>query len=456
MDLAEENSTLHSGRFLFLWLLVLMMVGFSCQQDEEWFEPEVDTGQQNVLKNIEILSPGEFKGTYSGGEWTIKLPEDWNSSTTPYLIFYAHGMVDPVPYEPVQLPNDFIGGQSVADIVTGMNMGYVATSYRDNGLIVLEAVEDVKNLVDVVNQFFFDHTEYSPPVYLFLGGPSEGGQVTVKTIEKYPYLFDGAISICGPIGNYYNQLQYNGDFHVLFNYFFGADLAALGINLGSPLGVNPALMAAWKANLIQPAILAVLSSNPGKVLELLRCAKVPVDVTDDDAVGTAILELLRFNIMLTNNVIEHMNGVPYNNKFKWYSGSSNDRLLNRTVERILDKTYHRAKNTVRKYETSGEIAVPLVTIHTTGDHVVPFWHNPLYRLKVFVSGSSLLHTGIPVVEYGHCTIDETHVMAAVAIIITKATLMDKFEIASTAFKSDHQRQAFKKILKENAVDVEFD
>ncbi|MGD9928907.1 MAG: hypothetical protein AB7U05_02715 [Mangrovibacterium sp.] len=454
MDLAEENSTLHSGKFLFLWLLVLMMVGFSCQQDGEWFEPEVDAGRQNVLKTIEI-EPGEFTGTYPGGEWTIELPETWNSLPTRYLIFYAHGMVDPVPYEPVQLPDDLIGGNSVADIVTGMNMGYAATSYRDNGLIVLEAVEDVKSLVDVVNQFFEENTDYSPPDYLFLGGPSEGGQVTVKTIEKYPHLFDGAISICGPIGNYYNQLQYNGDFHVLFNYFFGADLAALGINLGNPTGVNPALMAAWKANLIQPAILGVLSSKPDKVLELLKCAKVPVDVNDPIAVGTAILELLRFNIMLTNNVIEHMNGVPYNNKLRWYSGSSNDVLLNRTVERILDNTYHRAKNTVRKYETSGEIAVPLVTIHTTGDHIVPFWHNPLYRLKVFVSGNSLLHTGIPVVNYGHCTIDETHVMAALAIVITKATLMDKFEIASTAFGSDHQRNAFKKILKESAVDVEF-
>jgi len=455
MNLADEKTTLLSGRNVFLWLFVLMAVGFSCQQDQEWLAPDVDAGNQNVLKSIEI-GPGEFTGTYSGGDWTIMLPATWNALPTRYLIFYAHGMVDPVPYEPVQLPNDMIAGKPVAEIATGMNMGYVATSYRDNGLIILEAVEDVKNLVDVVETFFGEE-DFLPPDYLLVAGPSEGGAVSIKTVEKYPHLFAGAISICGPIGSFYAQFQYNGDFHVLFNYFFGAELAALGIDLGNPTGVNPAVMAAWKQQPsdLQNAILGVLSQNPGKVLELLKCAKVTVDVNDPVAVGTAILELLRFNVMLTNNVIDHMDGVPYTNRFKWYTGSSNDILLNRTVERIWDRSYYRAIRNVRAYETSGEIEDPVATLHTTGDHVIPFWHHPAYRLKVLLKGNSLLHTGIPVVNYGHCTVSETDIQAALAIVIAKATLLNKFEIASSAFQSEYQKKEFEKILNDNAVEVEF-
>ncbi len=59
------------------------------------------------------------------------------------------------------------------------------------------------------------------------------------------------------------------------------------------------------------------------------------------------------NIMLTNNVQGQMDGVPFNNKWKWYRGSNNDWLLNRSVQRILDSSFERAKRNVMKYETSG-------------------------------------------------------------------------------------------------------
>lgn len=447
------GTNLNKGR-IFLFLISLFLAfAFSCQRDETIYEPETDSGNQTLLKNGQI--PGEYTGTYSGGEWLIALPDNWNSLEKRYMIFYAHGMVDPFPYEPVQLPDDIIGGKSIKDIVKGMNMAYTATSYRDNGLVVLDAVEDMKGLVDVVKSFFAtEHPEYLPPDYLFLGGPSEGGLVTVLTIEKYPKLFDGAVSICGPIGSFYNQLQYNGDFHVLFNYFFGADLKAQGIDIGDPRGINnPALMAAWKSGALPLAIQGILANNPGKVLELIKCANVTVDVNDQIAVGTAILDLLRFNIMLTDDVISRMGGVPFNNKLKWYSGSSNDWLLNRKVQRILEPSYYVAKKNVKKYETSGDISVPVVTIHTTGDHVIPFWHNPVYRLKVFSNGDGLLHTGIPVVNYGHCTIEESHVAAALAIIIVKSALIDQFEITAGTFDSPQELNTFKQILQDNSIKV---
>lgn len=434
-------------------MLVFLAFAVSCQKDEMFLDPALDIEHKTVFKSTE---PGKYTNTSGECINIISLPEKaiWNNLDSRYMIFYAHGMVDPVPYEPIALPSDEIGGKTIEEIILENNMGYAATSYRDNGLVVLDAVEDIKKLVEIAGEFFEDHTDYLPPDMIFLGGPSEGGLATIKTIEKYLHLFDGAVSIGGPIGDFWNQLQYMGDFHVLFNYFFGKELKGMGIDIGNPEdGVDPTIMSAWKSGELQDIIIGLMQKYPGRVPQLLRCAKVTVDMNDPEAMGTVTLELLRFGIMLTNDIHDRMGGVPYNNTRKWYWGSNNDWKLNRSVQRIRGD--YAAKQEVRKYETSGEIDIPVVTIHTTGDHVVPFWHNPKYRYKVFINGNSLLHTGIPVDNYGHCTIDESHIMAALYIIISKAALIDYFQLSGTMFETPEQFDTFKEIMKENSIEVEF-
>lgn len=433
MESNEKKSVLNVRRNFLLIISVLLVTAISCRQDEILSEPVPDpeTELQPMLKSNGILcDEGDYCGEYKGGLWQISLPvpDLWNNieyhlGIPRVMIFYAHGMVDPCPYEEIALPDDNIGGMAVKDIITGMGMGYATTSYRDNGLVVLDAIKDIQQLTIVVKNFFFDHPEYLPPDLLLLGGPSEGGLVTVKTIEKYPQLFDGAISICGPIGSFYDQLQYNGDFHVLFNYFFGPELAAWGIDLGSPVGVPENTMNWWKNGNLQELIGNILANEltnypNDKVTQLLSCINATVDMTDPTAMGTAVIQLLRYNIMLTNDVIERMKGVPYTNVGKEYEGSLDDDALNEGVQRILAPSYKQARNFVRQYETSGRIATPLAIIHTTGDHVTPFWHQEKYDSKIFPPGSDLL-CRIDVENYGHCTIGVNDIVDALACIAGK-------------------------------------
>jgi hypothetical protein len=53
-----------------------------------------------------------------------------------------------------------------------------------------------------------------------------------------------------------------------------------------------------------------------------------------------------------------------------------------------------------RYETSGQLTLPLVTLHTVGDELVPFWHEVLYAAKVDISGDGSF-IPLPVVRYGH-------------------------------------------------------
>ncbi|MFN2396863.1 MAG: hypothetical protein ABR597_14380 [Bacteroidales bacterium] len=430
----EKKSVSHVKRNFLLLISVLLMTVVSCRQDEILPDPLSDAEHQYLLKSNEISSDdeGNYYGTYKGGLWQISLPESWNYTEQMgmprIMVFYAHGLVDPYPYEEIKPLADTIDGIPVKDIITGMGMGYATTSYRDNGLVVLDAIMDVQQLSIVVKKFFLNHPEYLPPDLLILGGPSEGGLVTVKTIEKYPQLFDGAISICGPIGSFYDQLQYNGDFHVLFNYFFKPELEqlklAMGIDLGSPEGVPKSTMDAWKYGNLQEIIIGLLATEmengySNRIIQLLNVlgATKSVDMSEPVAIITAVIQLLRYNIMFTNDVTERMKGVPYTNVGKVYEGSSDYVALNAGVERILDHSYKRARNFISHYETSGRITVPLVIIHTT-DHVTPFWHQEKYASKIHPKSSDLL-CRIDVDTYGHCTISVDDIVKAFTCLADK-------------------------------------
>lgn len=94
-------------------------------------------------------------------------------------------------------------------------MGYATTSYRDNGLVVLDGIKDIVLLRSTIEDFFKpgnpSNPGYIPPGKVLLVGPSEGGLITVLTIEQNPDIFDGALATCCPIGDFYGQLQYYGN-----------------------------------------------------------------------------------------------------------------------------------------------------------------------------------------------------------------------------------------------------
>lgn len=405
--------------YLSILITFLLIAMASCIQDEV---VEEVFSENDLLKSHEV-EEGKYKGILPrAAEWYISIPEGWEDMHPRYMIVYAHGLQD--PGEGPILPSDTISNRSIEDIITGMGLGYATTSYRDDGFVADEAVEDIQALHKKVCKVL----KKMPPDIFILGGPSEGGLVTALTLERYPKSFDGALSICGPIGDFFEQLLYNGNFHVLFNYFFGEDLASLGYNTGSPLGVGEEIMDQWRSGELPTAVQQVLYADAQqgsvKLIQLLNCAQVTANMTDPMAMGTAALQCLRYNIMITDDLIDRLDGiVPFNNLETVYSGSLNDEALNNTILRINANSYLAAVMSVKKYETTGNIQIPFVTIHTTGDHVTPFWHDEIYRAKIMSNGDEMLHTSLPVPNYGHCTIEESDIVTGLGIVISQIEMM---------------------------------
>ena len=58
---------------------------------------------------------------------------------------------------------------------------------------------------------------------------------------------------------------------------------------------------------------------------------------------------------------------------------------------------------------------PLVTLHTTGDDVVPFWHEVLYFEKTRRTSASDF-TPLAVNRYGHCKFEVGEALAAFVLL----------------------------------------
>ncbi|HKK66824.1 MAG TPA: hypothetical protein VJ946_01385, partial [Bacteroidales bacterium] len=244
-----------------------------------------------------------------------------------------------------------------------------------------------------------------------------GGLVATQALEKNQHVFDAGLVSCGPIGNFQGQLQYFGDFHVLFKHFYVAELASIPpmlggpIDIGSPAYVPPQLTEAWEYGNLKMLLAGILASNPEKMKMLLQLTNVPVDVTvltNEQLTGVA-MEILRFNIMATNDMIDRVHGIPYDNTETVYPGLSG-------VERIEgDKqAIHRVK---LLYETKGTPGVPVVFMHTLGDHVVPAWHMVAYMEKVYSNELTDNVEYFPIASYGHCYYTLDQVMNAVYTMI---------------------------------------
>lgn len=353
----------------------------------------------------------------------------WNGD----LVVWAHGYVS--PQEPLAIPDDEVGGQAIADIVTGLGYGYATTSYRDNGLIADQAVADLDDAVAFFEKSF--ERKYGPLDDAFLVGGSEGGLATALSLEGAGEgLFDAGMILCAPVGSFRRQIQYLGDFRVLLDVYF-PDVVP-----GEPWGsrtvqIPRTLMLNWRK--IEKNLIIATRDHPARMAELLRVAGVAADRSDPSTAAESAVGVLWYNIFATNDIIEKLGGLPYDNTRRWYRGSSDDWNLNWNVQRIRAQVP--PETALAPFETDGSLTVPAVGMHTTLDPIVPFSQGVRYRLETLRAGVGLGYNFFPVRRYGHCAFEVPHVLAGFALMVLKATGSDLVAF-STLFSDPAEEATF--------------
>lgn len=394
-----------------LFALIASFALFSCST-----QSPVSSNSINAPTKIQTVTTNEDGQTYegtlvSGALYKIWMPDAWNGE----LVVFAHGYVDPT--QPVAIPEGQLtldDGTYIPDMVTDMGYAFATTSYRANGMVVQEGVSDLKELISQFKEMFPD------PKYTYLVGGSEGGLITIKSAEM-THLYSGGLALCGPIGDFARQVNYIGDFRVLFDYFFPKVLP------GSPIHIPQELIDHWN-DIYVPKILQTISDYPDRTKQLIRCAKAPVDPNDPVTIAHTVLGVLWFNVFATNDLIERVGGNPYDNMDRNYHGSANDAYLNKNVKRFAADE-QALDNLRRMYDTTGELNVPVITMHTVGDPIVPAWHERLYRNKVFSVLPKFYYDNLFVMRYGHCSFTKEEVLDGFEKLVMKVKAFEALQIA---------------------------
>jgi hypothetical protein len=144
--------------------------------------------------------------------------------------------------------------------------------------------------------------------------------------------------------------------------------------------------------------------------------KAPYDPANPATIVNAALDALWYNVFGTNDAVQKLGGSPFGNRLRWYFGSSNDLRLNLRVERFLASPA--ALTALRAYQTSGDLSIPLVTLHTTGDDVIPVWQELLYLFK-FEPSARGRFIPVPVFRYGHCSFTANEVLGAFLLTVNQ-------------------------------------
>jgi hypothetical protein len=328
--------------------------------------------------------------------------QGWNGD----LFVWGHGYVavnQPLGFYHLELP----GGVSLPDLVQSLGYAFATTSYRQNGLAIVQGVDDVAELMKA-----FQRHAGRAPTHAYMVGASEGGIITTLALEARDTLFSGGLAACGPVGDFPMQIAYLGDFRVLFDYFFP------GVIPGSPIDVPPAVLDNWES-LYRPAVRAAVAANPAAARQLIEVSHAAIDPADPTTIGTTIENVIWYSVFGTNDANAKLGGNPYGNQGRIYSGSENDARLNLLVRRFAADP--KALASTAPYQTSGDVPKPLVLLHTTADEQVPFRHELVYRGKVARAGRLDAISLLPIAAYGHCQFTEVQLLASFGLLVKRVT-----------------------------------
>jgi pimeloyl-ACP methyl ester carboxylesterase len=318
--------------------------------------------------------------TADGALYEFVVPDDWSGP----VVVYAHGIVPPLA--PVALPGGSFTFLRDALVAQGVAVAY--SSYSENGYAVKDGEQRTHQLTGLFK------SKAGRPSFVYLMGHSLGGAVVMGLTEKYPSQYDGALAMCGFLGGGQLELNYVADARVLFDALFPGVLPGDAITIPPDLAANPAPALAAA----QAALLAGLAD--GRTQQLFAFAHLP---------GASLNELLQsaltaigFNLIYTNDILARTQGrSPFDNRTTDYGAPGPD-----PIDSLVDRfaSHPNAVNYLRRYETpAGDLRIPMMTLHTERDPVVPFFHEAAYRAVVDAAGSSAFLRQRAVARYGHCT-----------------------------------------------------
>lgn len=333
------------------------------------------------LPGAEVLT-----GVHENAGYAIEVPEHWNGE----LVMWAHGFrgngaeltVDPPSY-------------GLRERFVEQGYAWAASSYDRNGYDVASGVGSTRALAEEFGSLVGE------PERTYLAGVSMGGHVTGRSIEEFPDRYDGALPMCGVLGD-----------SELFDYFLDFQLAAEAL-----AGVQAYPPGPDYATTQLPQIYTGLGLAPGDPAvttpagEQLRAATV-ADSGGERPGAEASFGFWKdflFSLGVPSTDPSPVEGVALdpgvvagNVDTDYAPDSPVD--LDATVQRVdpADPDTRDSDDLTPVARIQGEPEVPVLSLHDLGDLFVPFAMEQDYAAEVADNGASELVVQRAIRATGHC------------------------------------------------------
>lgn len=333
------------------------------------------------------------QGVHRGAGYIIETPPSWNGD----LVMWAHGYrgegtvltVDPPSY-------------GLRQHLLDRGYAWAASSYDANGYDVESGVRSTRALVSRFERLVGRADR------IYIGGLSMGGHVTARSIEQYPRLYDGAMPLCGVVGDvelfdFFLDYTFVGQalagidaYPIPANYQttvvprIQAALGTAGIGLGPPtndLGLQFRSVVVEQSGGPRPGAEVAFSYWKDFLFSL---------PTPDDGAPLA------FNPgrVATNVGTDYQPDTPVN--------------IDETVRRVSprDPKARRSHRLGPIPLIEGDMRVPVLTLHDLGDLFVPFSMEQYYAADAAANGRSHLLVQRAIRAVGHCEFSPNEVTTA--------------------------------------------
>ncbi|MGH8176337.1 MAG: alpha/beta hydrolase family protein [Steroidobacter sp.] len=363
--------------------LALLFAGFVQAEPKPWFVDEA------ALPFSSLPGATAYWGAHAGAGYRIEVPNNWNGD----LVLYAHGYRG-------ERPDLFVSNPSIRQHLVARGYAWAASSYSANGYMPGTGAKDTHALLQRFNGLV------GTPNRTYIAGHSMGGHVTGVAIEQWPKAFDGALPMCGVMGD-----------SELFDYF--QDVYLVGETL---IGATPAIptpadyqtngVAALRAALgpNYPAVLNPTGLIFKEVIENLSGGQRPIFNQGwfgpfSGTGGNFILTQAGTGAGRENvDTIYQFDGDP--------SLSAEEQAFNDLIVRVAaDPQFRReqglgpfpgTRGQVNSPPISGDISIPVITLHTLGELFVPFSMEQIYARRVAAHGKSDLLVSRAIRDVNHC------------------------------------------------------
>jgi hypothetical protein len=382
-----------------------------------------------------------------GATYLIDFPAKWNGT----LLLYSHGYIAPgsenVAYD--------VGDPTTGTFLLDNGYALAGSSYATTGWAVHEALPDQVSTLNVFDSLF------GTPKTTIAWGESMGGIITAGLLQQYPSLFSAGMPMCGVVAGgvgFFNELL---DSAFTFNTLVAGNSLQV-VNLTDPLtdyddAENWLGSAQGTAQgQARIALAAALADVPGW-WDPGSPEPAPTDYTDREINQFYWLayDVFPFTFYYRAELEGRAGGNP-----SWNVGVNYIKQLERSVDypevlalyqaaglnlgadlSTLTNAARIAADTsaedylIQNIIFNGEISVPVLALHTTGDGLVPVEDEQAYMATAKEGGDKSFVRDLFVHRAGHCEFTPAETVSAVQALFTRLASGQWKSLAPTALNT---------------------